>query len=51
MKKDIYCNGNYLETCKNQEEAERIKARYERQDKYEIEVEGYTNPMPIYEIK
>ena len=50
-KKDIYCNGHYLETAKNQEEAERIVARYIRQDKYEIEVEGYTNPMPVYEIK
>ena len=50
-KKDIYCNGHYLETAKNQEEAERIVARYIRQAKYEIEVEGYTNPMPVYEIK
>jgi hypothetical protein len=51
MKKEIYCNGHYLEDAKNLAEAQRIVARYERQARYEIEVEGYTNPMPVYEIK
>lgn len=51
MKKDIYINGHYLETCKNQEVAERTVARYTREAKYEIETLGYKNPMPIYEIK
>jgi hypothetical protein len=49
--KKIYCNGCFLETCKNQEEAERIVKRYEKRDRYEIEVEGYKNKMPVYEIK
>jgi hypothetical protein len=51
MKKEIYCNGHYLETCKNQEEAERIVARYIKQDLYEINTLGYTNKLPVYEIK
>ena len=51
MKKEIYVNGKYLETAKNEEEAKRIVARYERQDKYEIETLGYVNPRSIYEIK
>ena len=32
-KREIYCNGKYLETARNQEEAEKIEKRYERQDK------------------
>lgn len=51
MKKDIYVNGRYLETARNLDEAKRIVARYERQDRYEIEVEGYTNPISVYEIR
>lgn len=51
MKKEIWMNGRYLETAKNQAEAEAIVRRYEREDKYEIEVEGYTNKLPVYEIK
>ena len=50
-KKDIYINGKYLETAKNQEEAERIVSRNERQDRYELETLGYKNPMPVYEIR
>lgn len=50
-KRDIYCNGRYLETARNQEEAERIVKRYTKEAKYEIETLGYTNKMPIYEIK
>lgn len=50
-KKEIYINGKYLETVKNQEEAERIVNRYKRQDRYEIETLKYKNPMPVYEIR
>jgi len=50
-KREIYCNGKYLETARNQEEAERIVNRYERQDKYKIETLNYKNKMPVYEIK
>ena len=50
-KRKIYCNGRYLETARNQEEAEIIVNRYERQDKYEIETLKYKNPIPVYEIK
>lgn len=49
-KREIYCNGKYLETARNQEEAERIVKMYERQDKYEIETLKYKNQMPVYEI-
>ena len=48
---EIWCNGHYIESFGSREGAElRIKT-YERIDKYEIEVEGYTNPLPKYEIK
>ena len=50
-KKDIYCNGHYLETAKNQEEAERIVARYKRQDEYEVKTLGYAEVPVVYEIK
>ena len=50
-KKEIYLTGQYLETVKNQEEAERIVNRYKRQDRYEIETLKYTNPIPVYEIR
>lgn len=50
-KRDIYINGLYLETARNQEEAERRVERYERYDRYEIETLKYKNPMPIYEIR
>lgn len=51
LKKDIYCNGHYIETVKNQEVAERTVARYMKQDLYEVTTLGYTNKLPIYEIK
>lgn len=51
QKKEIWINGHYLETVKDQETAEEKIRRYERQDRYEIEVEGYTNPLPTYEIR
>lgn len=41
----------YLETVKNQESAEALVRMYERQDRYERDVEGYTNPLPSYEIR
>lgn len=41
----------YLETARNQEAAELIVARYMRQDKYEVTVEGYKNSLPTYEIR
>lgn len=49
-KKEIWMNGRYLETARNEAEAERIIARYERQDRYEQSI-GYKNPLPTYEIR
>lgn len=49
-KREIYMNGKYLETARNQEEAERIVDRYERQDKYERETLKYKKQIPVYEI-
>lgn len=42
-----------LETCKDRETAEAKIRRYERQDRYEVEVEGYGFPhgIPKYIIK
>lgn len=55
MKKvKIYMNGKYIETVANEQVAKlRIKT-YERQDRYEVEVEGYAMPangLPVYEIR
>lgn len=50
-KREIYINGKYLETARNQEEAERIVEGYERHAKYEIETLKYENKMPVYEIR
>ena len=47
----IYCNGHLMEVAKTLEQAQQIIEREQRRDKYEIEVEGYTNPLPVYEIK
>lgn len=47
----IYINGHYLESYSRRSEAEARVRIYERQDRYEIEVEGYTNPLPVYEIR
>ena len=53
QKVKIYMNGKYIETCRNEEAAQlRIKT-YERQDRYEVEVEGYAIPKngyPVYTI-
>lgn len=52
MKKfKIYINGTYLESYSKRSEAEARVRCYERQDRYERDVEGYTNPLPKYEIK
>ena len=48
---EIWVNGHYIETFKNLSEAQARVRTYERQDRYEVEVEGYTNPLPTYEIK
>lgn len=39
-----------ITTCKNQSEANKLIERYERQDRYERDVEGYGFPhgMPEY---
>lgn len=50
-KYEIWCNGHYLETFKTLEAAEARVRTYERLDRYEIEVEGYTNALATYEIK
>lgn len=47
----IWINGHYLETFRNLSEAQARVRTYERQDRYERDVEGYTNPLPVYEIK
>ena len=55
MKKvKIYMNGKYIETVANKQVAEMRSKTYERQDRYEVEVEGYAIPVkgyPVYEIK
>ena len=48
---EIWINGHYLETFKDLESAEARVRIYKRQDRYEREVEGYTNALPTYEIK
>lgn len=47
----IYMNGKYLESHKCRTEAEAAVRRYEREDRYERDTEGYTNPLPIYEVR
>lgn len=52
MKKfKIYMNGVYLESYSKLPEAEARVRLYERQDRYERDVEGYTNLLPTYEIR
>ena len=52
MKKyKIFINGVYLESYSKLSEAEARIRSYERQDRYERDVEGYTNPLPTYEIR
>lgn len=52
MKKfKIYINGVYLESFSKRSEAEARVNLYERQDKYERDTLGYTNPLPTYEIR
>lgn len=50
----IYMNGKFLETIHSIEAAEKRIARYQREDRYEVEVEGYQIPKagyPVYEIR
>lgn len=47
----IYINGTYLESCKELSVAEAKVRWYEKQDRYEIDVCGYTNKLPVYEIR
>lgn len=52
MKKfKIYINDKYLESYSKLSEAEARVRSYERQDRYERDVEGYTSPLPTYEIR
>ena len=52
MKKfKIFINGKYLESYSKRSEAEARVRCYERQDRYERDVCGYTNALPTYEIK
>lgn len=52
MKKyKIYINGTYLESYSKLEEAEARIRIYERQERYERDVCGYTNQLPTYEIR
>ncbi len=52
MKKfKIYVNGQYLESYSKLSEAEARIRSYERMDRYERDVEGYTNALPVYEIR
>ena len=44
--KNVYCA-----LCETEEAAKMRVATYERLDRYEIEVEGYTNDLATYEIK
>lgn len=48
---EIWINGHYLESFKTHEAAQARVNTYERLDRHERDVEGYTNPLPTYEIK
>lgn len=48
---EVYINGHYTETFKTEEQAHAWVRMNQRQDRYERDVEGYTNPLPTYEIK
>lgn len=48
---EIWINGHYLESFKTAEAAQARVNTYERLDRYERNTEGYTNPLPVYEIK
>ena len=47
----IYINGVYLESVRELSEAEARVRCYERQDRYEVTTLGYTNKLPVYEIR
>ena len=47
----IYMNDKYMESYSKLFEAEARVRIYERKDRYERDVEGYTNHLPTYEIR
>lgn len=47
----VYINGHYVTSFSAQREAEAYVRMNERQDRYERDVCGYTNPLPTYEIR
>ena len=47
----IYINGHYVESYSKLSQAETAVRLYRKQDLYERDVCGYTNPLPTYEIK
>ena len=47
----IYVNDHYIESFSKLSEAEARIRCYERMDRYERDVEKYTNPLPVYEIR
>lgn len=52
MKKfQIFINGHYWTSFPKRSEAEACVRANQRQDLYERDVEGYTNPLPTYEIR
>lgn len=52
MKKfKVIMNNKYLTSFSKLSEAEAYVNRCERFDRYERNVEGYTNPLPVYEIR
>lgn len=48
---DVFINGHYHRSFRKRSEAEACVHRYEREDRYERDVEGYTNHLPEYEIR
>lgn len=52
MKKfQIFINGHYWTSFARLVDAQACVRANERQDRYERDIEGYTNPLPVYEIR
>ena len=47
----VHINGHYVTSFRSLSEAKAYVRINERQDRYERDVCGYTNPLPTYEIK
>ena len=47
----IYINGKYLESYSKLSEAEARVRIYERQDRSERDLQGYTDPLPTSETR